>query len=607
MTELISFDKVRLVIKRILINFHRNKIFTKRKVKDKKKSITISKYSEANYVKWLGKNRLTEAKKENIKQEIAAFEFTPLISIIMPVYDVDPIWLDKAIGSVKNQLYTNWELCIVDDASSDYKIRATLLKHSRVDSRIKTKFLPHNCGIATALNEGFLFSVGQYISLLDHDDEISSDALYENVKLLNIHSDAQLIYSDKDKIDINGNRMHPFFKPDYSPDLLLSQNYICHFNVIARPLFEKIGGFRKGFEGSQDHDLFLRVAEQTEQIYHIPKILYHWRIIPDSTASGFDAKPQAWEAGCRAIQDALQRRKIEGTAYKGKFNGTYRVERKVLQNPLISIIIPIDHRIRFFKKCVEAILEKTAYTNFEILGVTNHTGADILDLHEYATKTDRKITVLNISGQLIGSKGRNQAAMQVKGEHLVFFNDMLEIITAEWIEALLEHSQRDKIGVVGGKYYLQDGRLLHAGIIVGIGNGIGYSHRFFDKDDVGYYAQTHIIRNVTGISVDCMMVKKSIFQHIGGFNERKLHLAYYDIDFCLRLMEMGLLNVFTPYCEAIYRSPEAVQLEETAEDIKQKQNDNSFFKERWQGILSQGDPYYNTNFANERTNFAFKL
>ncbi len=607
MAELFSLKKIKFVIRRRVTTFFQKNKCANRNNEYINKNGKIIQYSEADYDKWLEKNQLTNAKKKLIKQEIAAFEFTPLISIIMPVYRVDPVWLDKAIGSVQKQIYSNWELCIADDASNDDTIRELLLKYSRGDPRVKVKFLSRNSGIATASNEAVFISDGQYLGLLDHDDEISADALYENVKLLNRCPDAKLIYSDKDKIDMHGNRLNPFFKPDYSPDLLLSQNYICHFNVIAKPLFEKIGGFRKGFEGSQDHDLLLRIAEQTDHIYHIPKILYHWRIIPDSAASGFSAKPQAWEAGRKAVQDALQRRKIKGNVVCGKFNGTYCVQRKVLQKPSVSIIIPINNKDRYFKQCVTTILEKTQYPSFEVIGVFDYLDDNTLNLKKYFGKTNKNIEFVKSFERYVTSKDLNQAVERARGRYIIFLSDALEIVTAGWIEALSEHTQRDEVGVVGGKYYLPDGRLLHAGILIGIGDGVGYSHKYFYKDDVGYYAQTHIIRNVTGVAGACMMVKKNLFQQIGGFDEKYFRHTHYDIDFCLRLREKGYLNVFTPYCEAVFHPPDAGEPETPDEYIKQKQHEINFIKERWKAVLAKGDPYYNPNFASDQADFAFKL
>ncbi|MDM8553172.1 glycosyltransferase [Desulfococcaceae bacterium HSG7] len=598
---------IKLTIRRRVTDFFQKKKIAHQNHENLSKNGKIVQYSEADYDQWLEKHQLTNTKKKWIKQTITAFEFTPLISIIMPVYKVDPAWLDKAICSVQKQLYSNWELCIADDASDDDTIRELLLKYSHDDPRIKIKFLSRNRGIATASNEAVFFSAGQYLGLLDHDDEISADALYENVKFLNRCPDAQLIYSDKDKIDMAGNRLNPFFKPDYSPDLLLSQNYICHFNVIAEPLFTKIGGFRKGFEGSQDHDLFLRIAEQTDKIYHIPKILYHWRIIPDSAASGFGAKPLAWEAGRKAVQDSLRRRQIKGNAVCGKFNGTYRVQREVLQKPLVSIIISVNNKERYFKQCVATILEKTQYPFFEVIGVSDYPAKHTLKIKKNFGKSNKNIEFVKSVEKFITSKDLNQAAKRARGRYIIFLSDGLEIVTAGWIEALAEHSQRNEVGAVGGKYYLPDGRLVHAGILIGIAGGIGYSHKSFHKDDVGYYARTHIIRNVSGVAGACMMVEKNLFEQIGGFDEKNFPHTYYDIDFCLRLRKKGYLNIFTPYCEAVFHHPNAGESEKSNEYIKQKQREINFFKERWKDSLAKGDPYYNPNFAFDQADFAFKF
>lgn len=564
-------------------------------------------YNDTNYNKWIEKNELANTARKQIQGKVDNFEIQPLISIIMPVYNVNPIWLEKAISSVKKQLYPYWELCVVNDASTDTRINDLLSKHASDDPRIKLKILSRNSGIATASNEAVAISSGQYIGLLDHDDEISIDALYENVKLLNRYPDAQLIYSDKDKIDINGNRLNPFFKPDYSPDLLLSQNYMCHFNVIAKSVFEKIGGFRKGFDGSQDHDLLLRITEQTDQIYHIPKILYHWRMIPQSTASGFSAKPKAWKAGVAAVQDALKRRGIQGEVDYGQFNGTYRVKRRVLKKALVSIIVLVKCDIKILKRCIESALKNTNYNNYEIIGIFDQFPTIDSTLNNNFVKSNKKVDFVKIYTKRITSSDLNRAVKGARGQQILFLNGSLEIAVNGWLEALLEHSERPEVGTAGGKYYLPDGRLLHAGFLIKNDDGVGCSHRFFHKDDVGYYAQTHIIRNVTGVSGAFMMVQKNLFEQLGGFDAKKLKFSYYDIDFCLRLREKGFLNVFTPYCEAIFHSKEKIESEFPNEHIKHKWREKRFFKKKWRKILSKGDPYYNPNFDPDKTDFSFKL
>jgi len=335
----------------------------------KNKHIAILGTSESDYKRWMRKNRLTEERTEIIRKEIAGFHYKPKISIIMPVYNVGQIWLEKAIDLVINQLYENWELCIADDGSTKEHIRETLEKYTKSDNRIKTKFLTGNQGISGASNAALSMATGEFVAMLDNDDELSVNALYEYVKLLNNNPEADLIYSDEDKIDVKGNRQQPFFKPDYSPELLLSMNYVCHFSMFRRFLINDMGGFRYGYEGSQDYDLILRFVEKTkpERVFHIPKILYHWRKIPGSAAAITEAKDYAFVSAKKALSDYLERNNIDGEVVDGKFLGSYRVKRKIINNQKVSIIIPFKNHLETLKTCTTSILDKTNYRNYEIV------------------------------------------------------------------------------------------------------------------------------------------------------------------------------------------------------------------------------------------------
>ncbi len=576
-------------------------------IKRNKNVVTLG-VGQRDYDKWMNKNRLTEERIKIIKKEIAGFQYKPKISIIMPVYNVEQIWLEKAIDSVINQLYDNWELCIADDASTKKHIKRTLRRYSQRDRRIKVKFLRENQGIALASNEVISLATSEFIGLLDHDDELSIDALYENVKLLNRYPSAGLIYSDEDKIDIKGNRIEPFFKPDYSSDLILSQNYICHFTLLKKSLFEDIGGFREGYDGSQDHDLVLRIVEKTDEVYHIPKILYHWRKIPGSTAAVYDSKSYAWEAGRRAVEDALKRRKIEGKAFLGKFQGSYRVKRKILGKPLVSIIIPFKGKPKLLKLCIDSMLEKTTYSSFEILGINNNSSdSKSFELIKYYLKIDKRIRFHDYNFPFNFSKINNYAATMARGEHVVLLNNDIEIITPDWIEALLEHSQRPEVGAVGAKLYYSGDRVQHAGIIIGITGVAGHPHRFFHKSEVGYYARPHIIHNVSVVTGALMMVKKMIYKEMEGLNEKSLGIAYNDVDFCLRLRDKGYLNVFTPYCEAFHHESASRGYEDTKQKVERFGKEQHYIRTRHETIFKTGDPYYNPNLTIDREDFSIRI
>lgn len=480
--------------------------------------------------------------------------------------------------------------------------------YSKKDRRIKVKYLRENRGIALASNEAMQLVTGEFIGLLDHDDELSIDALYENVELLNRYHSAGLIYSDEDKIDIRGNRIEPFFKPGYSPDLILSQNYICHFTLIRKSLFEDIGGFREGYDGAQDHDLVLRIVEKTDEVYHIPKILYHWRKIPGSTAAIYDSKSYAWEAGRRAVEDALRRRKIGGKAFLGKFQGSYRVKREILGKPLVSIIIPFKDKPELLKLCIDSILEKTTYSNFEILGINNNSSeSKSFELMKNYEKIDNRVRFHDHNFPFNFSKINNYAVTMASGEHVVLLNNDIEIMTPDWIETLLEHSQMPEVGAVGAKLYYPDHRVQHAGIIIGIVGIAGHSHRFCHKSEVGYYARPHIIHNVSAVTGAFMMVKKMIYEEMGGLNEKDLDIAYNDVDFCLRLRDKGYLNVFTPYCEAFHHESASRGYEDTKQKVERFGKEQHYIRTRHETIFKLGDPYYNPNLTIDREDYSIRI
>ena len=564
--------------------------------------------TKRDYEIWISANMLREKEISLIKDGIKNFRYQPRISIVMPVYNVDERWLEKAIQSVLDQVYENWELCIADDASSKTYIIKFLKTYSDKDPRIKVDFLKEHKDIAIASNAAASMATGEFLGFLNPGDELSIDALYECVKVLNNDPDVGLIYSDEDKIDIMGKRIDPFFKPDYSPDLLMSQNYIGHFFVINRSLFETIGGFREGFEGSQDHDLVLRVTKETDKIHHIPKILYHWRKIPESTVAD-DSKSYAWESGQRAIEDFIDKKGIKGRTFKGKFQGCYRVKRKLLEKPLVSIIIPFKDKSKLLKQCVESIIERSTYEEFEIIGVSNNSiESQTRVVMDYYKKIDSRINFLEFDVPFNYSKINNYAHEHAKGKHLILLNNDIEILTRDWIESLLEHSQRPEVGAVGGKLYYTDGnQIQHAGIIIGLFGNAGISHKLFYKEDMGYYAKPHVIHNVSAVTGACLMVKTKLYKKVRGLNENHLGIAYNDVDFCLKLREAGFLNIFTPYCEALHHESASRGYEDTTGKLKRFKKERSHFEKRWKDMLDAGDPYYNPNLTLDSENYALRL
>jgi len=558
------------------------------------------------YARWLEKHRLGQQELQRMREEMKGLSYRPWISVLLPVYNVEALWLRRAIESVRAQLYENWELCIVDDGSDRPHIREILDYYKRLDPRVKVKHLPHNQGIARASNEALAMAKGAFIALLDHDDELSPDALFQVVKLLNQHPEADMIYSDEDKLSLQGSRCEPFFKPDWSPDMFLSYMYTCHLGVYRADLVRQIGGFREGYEGSQDYDLVLRLSEQTDRIYHIPRILYHWRKLPGSTASLYQNKSLAEKNAQKALREALRRRGIEGEVLKGLFPGSFRIKRAILGNPLVSIIIPTRDRLTALKRCLDSIRDRTSYRNYEIILVNN--GSKEADTLAYLGQLRRQenIQVLDHPIPFNYSALNNWGVGFARGDHLLFLNNDTEVINGEWLEALLEHSQRPEVGAVGAKLLFPNNTLQHAGVILGLGlidgrpPGIaGHSHKYLRDSSHGYFGIPHIIRNYSAVTAACMMMRKEVFYEVGGFDAEHLPIAFNDVDLCLRLRERGYLIVYTPFAVLYHH-------ESASRGYGLDPQEINYMQRRW-GDRLLNDPYYNPNLTLEREDFGLRL
>lgn len=528
----------------------------------------------------------------------------PLISVVMPVYNIEVRWLERAVASVQNQIYPHWELCIADDASTRQETRAYL--RSLDDPRIRVILLDNNQGIAGASNAALALAQGDYIALLDHDDELTANALFEVAKTINEH-DPDLIYSDEDKLTLEGEPVEPHFKPDYSPDLIGSINYISHLGVYRKSLIDKIGGFRTGYDGSQDYDLLLRFLDHTSNVQHIPRVLYHWRKMPNSTAERFDSKSYAWDAGRRALAETLQRRGIDGTAEFGPFPGTYRVKRTIQNEPLVSILIPFKDKPELLQQCLDSILDKSTYSRFEIIGLSNNSvEAETLALMADYAQRDPRIRFVRYDHPFNFSAINNYGAELAQGEHLLLLNNDITVISPDWIEALLEHSQRPEVGAVGAKLYYPDDTLQHAGVILRIGGIAGHSHKYLARNTDGYFARPCLIQNLSAVTAACLMVRKSVYASVGGLNADHLTIAFNDVDFCLRLREAGYLNIFTPYCEMYHHESKSRGQEDTPAKQARFAREAHYMRTRHAAILKAGDPYYNPNLSLTREDFSLR-
>ena len=537
------------------------------------------------------------------KNLLEVFAYQPLISIIMPVYNVDHKWLELAIASVKNQWYTNWELCIADDKSTNIQTIAYLkqLNHPQ----IKVTFLEKNLNISGASNAAIDLATGEYIALLDNDDELTPNALYEMLKAIN-EQNAEFIYSDEDFISTEGICSNPHFKPDFSPDLLLSHNYITHFSCFKRTLLDKVGHFNSRFDGSQDYDLFLRLTEATENIYHIQKVLYHWRMLETSTSSNSEAKPEAIERGRVVLEETLKRRGIQGSVEHGNLHHYFRVKYTILNNPLVSIIIPFKDKPELLEMSILSVIEKSSYQNFEIIGISNNSEEQsTFDMMIALEKQDSRVSFYEYNTEFNYADINNYAVnTYAKGEHILLLNNDIEVISQDWIESMLEQSQRKEIGCVGAKLYFPNDTIQHAGVIIGLGGYAGHSHKMYPRENAGYFNRLNAVQNLSAVTAACLMIKKSIYQEIEGMNAVEFKVAYNDVDFCLRVKEAGYLNLFTPYAQMYHHESISRGYEDTPEKIERFQTEKDALFARHEEILTHGDPYYNPNLCHDKEDFS---
>ena len=542
---------------------------------------------------------------EEIQKKLNVFHTKPLISIIMPVYNVDIKWLDLAINSIENQWYENWELCIADDKSTNQET-LDYLENIR-NPKIKVKFLNENLNISGASNAALSLAQGEYIALMDNDDEITPDALYEIVKTIN-ETEADFIYSDEDFISPQEQYINPHFKPDFSPDLLLSHNYITHLSCFKRALLKKVGHFNSAYDGAQDYELFLRLTERAERIVHIPKVLYHWRMLESSTSLNSEAKPEALARGKNLLIETLERRGIEGSVEYGNMNHYFRVRYNIKNNPLVSIIIPFKDKPELLEMSINSVLDRSTYVNYEIIGISNNSEeAETFETMAKLEKKDPRVKFYEYNVPFNYAQINNYAVENyAKGEHILLLNNDIEVIEPEWIEAMLEHSQREEIGCVGAKLYYPNDTIQHAGIIIGLGGYAGHSHKMYPRDNPGYFNRLNVIQNVSAVTAACLMIKKSIYQEVNGMDEVSFKVAYNDVDFCLRVLEKGYRNLFTPYAELYHHESVSRGYETTPEKIARFGKEKDALKARHSNILKNGDPCYNPNLTQDREDFSIR-
>ena len=563
--------------------------------------------NQASYPNWLARNEVLDI--EAMTQEIATFHYQPKISIAMPVYNVEEKWLRLCIDSILNQVYTNWELCMADDASTDPNVKKILTEYQQLDERIRVVFREQNGHISEATNSALAIATGEFVALLDNDDELAINAFYEVVKVLNENPKLDLIYSDEDKIDMDGNRSDPAFKPDWSPDLLLGTNYISHLGVYRRSILEEIGGFRKGYEGSQDYDLVLRFTEKTtkERITHIPKVLYYWRMLPTSTAVDQGSKGYAFEAGLRAVQDALVRRGINGHATHGAANGLYDVYYDIESEKLVSIIIPTKNGYKDVQRCVSSIIEKTTYQNYEIIMADN--GSTDPKMHELYAEFEQQLPgrffVESIDIPFNFSTINNRAAKKAHGEYLLFLNNDTEVITENWLTLMVSFAQQERIGCVGAKLLYPNNTVQHAGVILGLGGVAGHGHYGYPHGDLGYFGRLAINVNYSAVTAACLLMKKADFDAVGGFEEA-FTVAFNDVDLCLKFQALGRDNVWLHEAELYHFESQTRGYDDKGKKKKRFEQEKVMMEEKW-GPLIENDPFYNPNLTRDIPNFSLRI
>lgn len=551
--------------------------------------------------------------EERRRQEETVFSKDVTFSILVPLYNTPEKFLREMIASVQAQTYGKWELCLADGSDDAHAQVGKICREiAAADPRVKYKKIEKNLGISGNTNVCFGMATGNFIGLFDHDDLLHPSVLYEYMKVI-CEQDADYIYCDEvtfegDSID---NMLTIHFKPDFSIDNLRANNYICHFSAFSEKLLEKTGLFRPEFDGSQDHDMILRLTANAKKIVHVPKILYYWRSHPQSVAADINAKTYAIDAAKRAVAAHLKACGLQGTVESTRaFPTIFRIKYKLKSKPMISIIIPNkDHRDDL-KRCIDSILNKSTYENYEILIVENNsTEKEIFDYYKML-ENQPKVRVVTYEGEggFNYSRINNFAAAQAKGEYLLLLNNDTKVITREWMEELLMYAQRDDVGAVGAKLYYSDNTIQHAGIVIGLGahRSAGHTHHLLPKENLGYMGRLCYAQDVTAVTGACLMVRRSIYEQVGGLDE-SFSVALNDVDFCLRIRALGLLNVFTPFAELYHFESKSRGLDKDGASAERYNREVEQFRSRWKEELDKGDPYFNPNFSLDHATYELKV
>jgi glycosyltransferase involved in cell wall biosynthesis len=559
-----------------------------------------------NYAEWIARSAALQAGPlAALAAETQGWSERPLISVLMPTYNPQPAWLREAIASVRAQTYDRWELCIADDASTDPQVAALLEAAAAEDSRIRWVRRPVNGHISEASNSALALAGGDWVALMDHDDLLAPDALLRVAHELRAHPEARMVYSDEDKIDAAGRRYNPYFKPDWNPELFRSQNMFSHLGVYQRALLLEVGGFRKGFEGAQDYDLALRCIERIDplrQVRHIPHVLYHWRAHAESTAQSAGAKPYAEIAGERALDEHFER--IGLAARTESTPHGYRTRLAAPARwPKVSLVIPTRDALGLVRQCIESIVALSTYPDYEILLVDNGS-TDPEALRYFAELREQPgFQVLRDDGPFDYAALNNAAVAQARGELVALINNDIEVITPDWLEEMVALALQPDVGAVGAKLLYPDGTVQHAGVVLGIGGIAGHAHKHLPRAEGGYFNRAQLIQSFEAVTAACLVVRKAVYQQVGGLDADHLKISYNDIDFCLRLREAGYRNVWTPHAELYHHESATRPRDLDPAQRERAAREENHMKTRWAAVLDR-DPAYNPNLSLASEDFA---
>lgn len=558
-----------------------------------------------SYEKWISQN--TPGERELDAQRAKTFAYMPVFSIVVPLYRTKEQYLRELIESVRAQTYGKWELCLSDGSGDVSVLGGVLEEYCRVEPRIRVVRSKKPLGISENTNAAVKAATGDYLVFADHDDILSPDALYECVCRLNEDGTYEVLYSDEDKLSMDGRkRFDPQFKPDFNPDLLRSVNYICHLLVVKKGLADKVGGLDASYDGAQDYDFILRCTEKAEGICHIPQILYHWRCHQDSTAENQESKLYAFEAGRRAIQAHLERMGIRGEVSRGEYLGLYRTTYSIEESPLVSVLIPNKDHAEDLKRCIASLQEKCSYQNYEVIIIENNsTEEKTFACYEELCGRDARIKTVTWKGHFNYSAINNFGVKNASGDYLLFLNNDTEIVSEDAIEEMLGICMRQDVGAVGARLYYGDDTIQHAGVILGMGGIAGHAFAGERRSATGYCRRIICTQDMSAVTAACMMVKRSVFEQAGGFDEG-LEVTFNDIDLCLKIRESGKLVVYAPYAELYHYESKSRGAEDSTEKVQRFHREIGRFVKRWEGMLEKGDPCYSPNLTLLKQDFSLR-